>query len=328
MCQNHINEEKTTRKTFAEIIKECGLNDEQVQFLQQYSRERSRRAYEIIAAKELGSNELIDGWEYDGYYDSGYRGAEYCSAGHALRYVHIARHKETGKTIKFGVKCVSDFFNLTPIQIKFIKNGFNEANHEIQEILDTYIQWEGNFDAYEEKFHYAEKLKFITAHDPDKLYLASDSFMNMLKIAEMQALMKLRLPLPSYFEYALGRAFRAVSRTYEQSKDPEVKEKKNPHQEIFDYLKEKHPDAYKTANSIWNNSLVTTLSEKQSNLFNKLMTTKWKDIDTIVDMVANKKIPIRPNYFDIYESLSSQYQKWGMSEKQFTLLGKCLAIKA
>lgn len=322
MCE----QEKSNRKTFAEIIKEQGLSDEQVKFYQQYSLERSRRAYEIVAAEELGSDELIEDWQYNGYYDAGYRGAEYCTAGHPLRYVHLAQNKKDGRIIKFGIKCVTDFFKLTPLQIKFIKNGFNEANREIQEGLDAYVQWQGDFDAYEEKYHYSRKLQFIIKNDPDKLYLASDSFMNLLKVTEAKTILKLRLFLPNYFAYAIDRAFRVISRTVEIVSEDNNEEVKNPHQDIFDYLKSNHPDAYKVANSLYNNSRIAALTEKQRNLFNKLMSTKWQEIDIIIAQVAAKQIKLRANYLDIFDSLTDQYKKWGMTEKQFQLMGKCLKV--
>lgn len=321
MCEN---QNAHTHKTFAEIIKEFGLTSEQVEFYKQYSLERSRKAYEIVAAQELGTDELITDWQYCGYYDAGYRGAEYCDAGHALRYVHIAQNKKDGRRIKFGIKCVTDFFKLTPLQIKFIKNGFNEANREIQESLDAYVKWQGDFDAYEDKHHYSRKLAFIVEHDMDKLYLASDSFMNLLKITEAKTLLGLRLFLPNYFAYAIDRAFRVISRTVESSMNENGDIVKNPHQEIFDYLKANHPEAYKVANSLWNNSKIASLTEKQSNLFNKLMVTRWHEIDVIIKQVTDKQMRLKANYLDIYESLIDQYKRWGLTEKQFQLMGKCL----
>ena len=107
MCQNCEKQEK--RKTFAEIIKEFGLNQEQVDFYRSYSMERSRLAYERVAAEQVGNTDLMEDWEYEGYYDAGFRGADHCSAGHALRYVHIAHNKKTDKRIKFGIICVRDF---------------------------------------------------------------------------------------------------------------------------------------------------------------------------------------------------------------------------
>ena len=178
---SHNNEEKTQKKTFAEIIKEYGLNDEQVAFIKQYSMERSRRAYEKVAAREIGNDELIKDWTYAGYYDAGYRGADYCSAGHALRYVHIARNINTGKEIKFGIVCVRDFFNLTDVQIKFIKNGFAEANVEIQQVLDTYIKFNGDFNKYEEEYHYHKKLMTILDNDPSIIYFDRDKLEHLLR---------------------------------------------------------------------------------------------------------------------------------------------------
>ena len=322
---NEVNG-KQVKKTFAEIIKDLGLNDDQVKFYQQYSLERSRRAYEVVAARELGSDELIEDWQYGGYFDAGYRGADYCSAGHALRYVHLAINKKTGKQIKFGIKCVSDFFKLTPLQIKFIKNGFNEANDEIQSSLDMYTKYQGDFDKYEKDHEFTKKIKLICDNDIEQLKLAFDEITNFMKITEIKTMLSLRLFLPEQFTWQINRAYRNIKRSLD-AQQVINEEPINPHQDIFNYLQKKHPEAFKVATSLYNNSLLTTLTDKQNNLFDKLMNTKWKEIDAIIDMVNQKQVPLRANYLDIFDSLSEQYRKYGMTDKQFKLLGKCLKVQ-
>ena len=83
-----------------------------------------------------------------------------------------------------------------------------------------------------------------------------------------------------------------------------------------------HLEAYKVANSLWNSS--KTLTEKQLYLFNKLMLTRWQEIDVIINQVNKKQIQLRRNYLDIFDSLISQYNRWGITEKQFQLMKKCL----
>lgn len=203
--------EKQRKQTFAEIIEQYGMNAEQVEFYQNYSKERSCFAYEKIAKRELGTTELIADWKYAGYYDAGYRGADHCSAGHALRYVHIAKNEKTGKEIKFGIKCVSDFFKLTPTQLKFIKAGFNEANREIMSSIDTYVKYNGDYAKYTEHSKIDEKFHYIMETDSTELIRTRcDRFEELLKLAEMSRLYDLRLPFPSEFEWRINGAYRSL----------------------------------------------------------------------------------------------------------------------
>ena len=203
--------EKQRKQTFAEIIEQYGMNAEQVEFYQNYSKERSCFAYEKIAKRELGTTELIADWKYAGYYDAGYRGADHCSAGHALRYVHIAKNEKTGKEIKFGIKCVSDFFKLTPTQLKFIKAGFNEANREIMSSIDTYVKYNGDYAKYTEHSKIDEKFRYIMETDSTVMIrMRCDRFEELLKLAEMSRLCDLRLPFPSEFEWRINGAYRSL----------------------------------------------------------------------------------------------------------------------
>lgn len=213
---------KERKQTFAEIIKEYGMTDEQVAFLQQFSKERSCRAYEKVAESKIGSAELATDWKYNGYYDSGYRGAEHCSAGHALRYVHIAKNVKTGEEIKFGIKCVSDFFSITPVQLKFIQNGFAEANREIEDSINSYIKAGGDFDVYNKSVDdIASKLKAVIEYDANLLMRHdsyADAFLETMKVAEMQQFVDLKLPLPNSFKWTISSAYRRMTYRKEAEK--------------------------------------------------------------------------------------------------------------
>ena len=203
--------EKQRKQTFAEIIEQYGMNEEQVEFYQSYSKERSCFAYEKIAKRELGKTELIADWKYAGYYDAGYRGADHCSAGHALRYVHIAKNEKTGKEVKFGIKCVSDFFKITPTQLKFIKAGFNEANREIMNSIDKYVKYNGDYSKYTEHNKIDEKFHYVMEADSTMLMRKNgDQFEELLKLAEMTRLCDLRLPFPNEFEWKINSAYRSI----------------------------------------------------------------------------------------------------------------------
>lgn len=320
----HVTQNTERKKTFAEIIKEYGLNDEQINLLKTYSMERSRRAYEKVAAREIGNNELIQDWTYAGYYDSGYRGAEYCSAGHALRYVHIARNIKTGKEIKFGIVCVRDFFNLTDIQIKFIKNGFAEANCEIQNILDTYIKFNGDFDAYEKEFHYKEKLDFILEKDASVLKFDYDKLEHLFKLGMIRHLFQLKLPIASYYERSIAYAYDKLQLRIKNEEKITKVEYKNEEKEILEYLEKNHSEAYKIMSNLLKVKATKGLTDKQEYLLNKLLFTKWEEFDKIKSAYIQKTIKIKSFFIDAFNNIINSYSQYGGTEKQLALLKKAI----
>ena len=84
------------------------LNDEQIKLLKRYYLWFSQRIFDegkqqkrtlkvtsnprkLQKQKELNAMRNQGGlWAYAGFIDMGYRGAEYCTLGHPLRYVHLA----------------------------------------------------------------------------------------------------------------------------------------------------------------------------------------------------------------------------------------------
>ena len=322
---NTMCDKKDRNKTFGEIIAEYGMTDEQVKFYQQYSMERSCYKYEKTAAEKIGSSELVKDWKYNGYYDAGYRGADHCSNGHSLRYVHIAKNTQTGEVIKFGIKCVSDFFQITPIQLKFIKQGFNEANKEIMNAIDKFVIYKGDFDKYESKFHYAEKLNKVLEYNASMFAFSYDAFENLLKIGEVKQIIQLKLFLPRDFEWRIDSAYKKMQR---EIREQEILAQKanqlNDNQQVFDYVKNNHPSAFTILDSLHKKVCLNAATEKQQQLYDKLLATKWKAIDAIIKDVDNKKFTVKNNYIFIYEDLVDKYQRYGMSPKQFDLLNKCI----
>ena len=317
-----INNAPTKAKTFAEIIKEYGMTDEQVEFYKKYSMERSRKAYERVAAKEIGNTELIADWIYAGYYDAGYRGAEYCSAGHALRYVHIAKNIKTGKEIKFGIKCVTDFFNLTPAQIKFIKNGFAEANDEIKQSIDRFIEFNGDFDKYEQKYHFQEKLNYILENNPSILSFDTDDLVHLLKLGEVQYIFKLKLFLPLFFERMINIAYIRIQHDTETSQALNKIIKNEEQRELIKYLQNYHSQVYSTLLSL---AKAANPTDKQKYFINKLMNTPWREVDEIIDQVNEEKIRVKAGYMtQMFDDIIYQFNKWGITEKQYKFLQKTL----
>lgn len=317
------------KQTFDEIIKEYGMTEEQVEFYKKYSMERSRRAYEIVALKELGSSGLIDDWVYYGYYDCGRRGKEFCEAGHPLRYVHVAYNKKTGKELKFGIKCVTDFFNLSPAQLKFIKNGFNEANAEIQQGIDKFVKYKGNWDEYENKFHYEAKLDFIIENRPDMLRLDNDNLIHALKLAELRYMFHLKLFLPDNFEHLINYTYRQVKSQLEREQRQEQQTNLHPllktKKDIVNYIRQNHDDIYKIILSLTKSANPT---DKQKNFLNKLLNTPWQQVDEIISGVKNQTIIVKNGFMrQSYMDIISCYHQYGITEKQFNFLKKTIVYK-
>lgn len=100
------------------------FNDKQAEILRDYFKWATKMIYKQatqdkpLTATMNKSLKLIEimgdslEWEYAGTLDTGYFGGGQCTLGHAVRYEHNAYDRKTGKTVIFGQKCFSDFFEL------------------------------------------------------------------------------------------------------------------------------------------------------------------------------------------------------------------------
>lgn len=79
-------------------------------------------------------NNLNSEWVFAGYKDYKYFGAGCCSLGHPLRYGYFAKNKKTGEVIQFGIKCLSDFFEVKEEVMK----ALNKLARELQEEQKSY----------------------------------------------------------------------------------------------------------------------------------------------------------------------------------------------
>lgn len=317
------NNEPPKKKTFSEIAKDFGMNDKQVKFLQHYSRERSRRAYEKVAIKEIGNNELISDWVYAGCYDAGHRGAEYCSAGHALRYVHIAKNVKTGKEIKFGIVCVRDFFNLTDAQIKMLKNGFAEANEEIQDVINTFVKFNGDFNAYEEKYQYKMKLEAVLEYKPSLLKFDTDDLEHLFKLGLIRQAFNLNLPIPFTYAKQIYFAYREMQKEIESKQTYSI-DKNDAYYDILVYLNTKHSDVFTTIMKLRVLDDKKKATEKQQYFLHKLLNTKWHEFDQIADDYHKKTITINNSFYDIFNNILNSYIKYGGTDKQLKILKKAI----
>ena len=297
--------EKQRKQTFAEIIEQYGMNKEQVEFYQTYSKERSCLAYEKIAKEKMGSTELVADWKYDGYYDAGYRGADHCSAGHALRYVHIAKNIKTGEEVKFGIKCVSDFFSITPAQLKFIKAGFNEANREIMSSIDKYVKYDGDYAKYTERNKIDEKFHYVMDKDSTQLMRKyNDQFEELMKLAEMSKLCELRLPFPDEFEWRIGGAYRSLKYMEEREARKAIKEK-SAEEVVSDFIDEADSEE---------------VTEEETN--------EMKSVTPSFSVVASSKVVITPEMQELLDTVDTAITDEYIKENHKTIMTRLENCKA
>lgn len=153
------------------------LTEEQVKLLKTYylwySRELFRNANKDpnmgftdmvrLERKKNDLNELRgEGglWHYAGFIDLGYRGAGFCTLGHPLRYMHIACDVEvfdidnafygenynikindivdSDSSIIFGIKCISDFFEVDAECVKRLQSAQRESLKDMGYLYGIY----------------------------------------------------------------------------------------------------------------------------------------------------------------------------------------------
>lgn len=122
-----------------------------------------------IAIKTASLNALRNSggmWKYAGFIDTGYDGGGYCTLGHKLRYMHVAwdvtqgdiekvffgddyNHDidellESENCIIFGIKCVSDFFEVDSECMASLKKAQSDSIKDMELMYD--IIEAGEFD--------------------------------------------------------------------------------------------------------------------------------------------------------------------------------------
>ena len=99
-------------------------------------------------------------WHYAGFLDLGYKGAGYCTLGHPLRYMHLAwdvtysdidtaffgesydnKYEdviESDHCIKFGIKCISDFFEVSSECVSAMQKAQRETLKDMALLYEYY----------------------------------------------------------------------------------------------------------------------------------------------------------------------------------------------
>ena len=153
------------------------LNEEQIKVLKRYYLWYSQRIFDegrknrtlrvtnnprkLQKQKELNAMRNEGGlWAYAGFIDMGYRGADYCTLGHPLRYVHLAWDTtqsdiensffgenysndieeviNSTSCIKFGIECISDFFEIDKEYTDRLRKAQREALKDMDFMCEYY----------------------------------------------------------------------------------------------------------------------------------------------------------------------------------------------
>ena len=74
-------------------------------------------------------------WEFAGMIDCLKKGAATCELNHPLRYVYFARNINNGQILRFGYRCVSDFFDLDDKGVQDLLKVKDEMFSELKELV-------------------------------------------------------------------------------------------------------------------------------------------------------------------------------------------------
>lgn len=288
-----------------------GISQNQMNVLNLFTQYKSATATQKKMAEIKGDGKLTEGWEYSGYKDTGKKGRDHCSMGHALRYVHFAKNTKNDEIVKFGIKCISDFFDITPEQLKMIKEGFVQTNKMVNQIIEKVRM--GNYNFEEIKL----KLNKIEGALSDR--------------KEIDMLLNVDLPLPDQYEYAINTLL--LTETSKKEFDKFLDE--HPEYigivtlaQLFGNDKEcesKYPTLYIKLNSVMSSlNKYKKISEAQIKLLQKIfnvisfeMSEKFDDIrllHTSDFQSINEKVLV-------YDLINGA-KEWGLSEKQVNLFNK------
>lgn len=291
-----------------------GMTNKQIDVLNKFTQFRSATIFQKRLTEIIGENELVKDWVYDGYRDTGYFGGDKCSMGHTLRYVHITRNIKTGERIKFGVKCISDFFNITVDKLKMLQEGFIQVNKMANNIVEKFREGNYNFKEMEDKLSVLEE--------------KPEHYENII------ALLNVKLPLPWQYDNEVNKIWMKEYSSKEFQKFLD----ENPKYigivvmaQLFksdDSFKKNHPLLHEKMDDIvkfLNKN--KRLSEKQIELLNKIMMMDFDTIDSQIKDLSqlNENDFLRIgdyNEYNTFRSLVDQYNTWGLSEKQIGLINK------
>lgn len=290
-----------------------GMTEKQINVLGRFMQYKSATTIQKKMVEIIGESYMINDWIYYGFIDTGKMGLEHCSMGHALRYVHYAKNIKTKEIVKFGIKCVSDFFNITPEKLKMIQKGFVEINYIVDEIINKFNS-NYNFDEY--------KNKLQSINDKPEHF------------NEIMLLLDNGLPLPYCYEKEINLIY---SREKSELDFNQFLDENPQYLSIVVMAKFlssdntfsiKHPILFEKMKSIIKHLEINkSLSEAQLRLLNKIILLDFDTIDNKIDslnMLPSSCFNVRGRFdeYAVFKSIVLQYNEWGLSDKQLQLIDK------
>lgn len=187
------------------------LNEQQEEVIKQYFRWRTKTvfnrlcSYQNLKISEKKAKDLINivgsarDWQYDGVVDlGGIHG--HCTLGHAVRYEHHAYSPSTGKDIIFGVKCASDFFDVSEEVLRKIDKVRIDTFEDIKRVL--YVKYNGLALEYIKLYTSDFPQPFLKQPNANSMlqkYLGDDAMMILYNIIVA------KLPIPPDFIDAINK---------------------------------------------------------------------------------------------------------------------------
>ena len=107
-----------------------------------FSRLRGSLRLEVspLKVKKLVALKGEGDWEFAGMVDAQSRGAAVCELGHPIRYVYYAQNIKNGQLLRFGSRCVGDFFNIDEDGVKALTKVKDLMLTEMKEIASIKTQ--------------------------------------------------------------------------------------------------------------------------------------------------------------------------------------------
>lgn len=291
-----------------------GLSDRQIEVLNKFTQFRAASNMQKKMANILGDEKGCSDWIYYGYKDTGYFGGDKCSMGHTLRYVHYAKNSKTNEVIKFGTKCISDFFNITPDKLKMIKDGFVQTNKMVDNIVEIFRKGDYKIDEMKNKL-------LVLKEKPEHYDLIND-------------LLNVGLPLPWQYDKEINSIWMKETSNNEFEKFLD----NNPQYsgiivmaQLYgdnDNFKNNHPILYcRISEMLLYLRKRGKLSQAQLDLLSKIILIDFDTIDPLISDLSKLRpsnFLVKGNYneYSVFTSLVNQYNEWGLSPKQVSLLQK------
>jgi len=320
------------KKTMVQLLEEINLKDEQKEFLNQFSQIRTANRFEQFALDKIGQPELIKDWVYNGFIDTYEFPGDHCTRGHALRFVHFAKNIVTNEEVKFGIKCVSEFFHLTELQLKLIRKGFYETNRYISDCLSNLDEF-GTFQKYDEVHHAIKKFELAKSEmfeATDYIQDEGKQFKRLIEIGLFENFIKYELPFPKkvmkeiefYYHKALRKMTNLDAKQHFFALNPDMEKTMEIVDELL--LKDGVPSHLKTQTQDIRNhfDMYSDLSYNQKRFLQKIASYNYELAKQVITQLNKKRLNFGKFDKELFENLIFKFNKYPLTDKQIEVLNR------